>query len=117
MLWQFEALLGLAAFMLAGLASMFGASRHHSDLAHGADFAEAAQERRGVLQVLRRFSENRQVHKSGSLVNGGWLRLGCDQRGMPFSIPVGYESGVATRSCSARSAPGRPSARRGSPAG
>jgi conjugal transfer pilus assembly protein TraD len=96
LLWPFGALLGLAAFVLAGLASILGASWHHSDLAHGADFAEAAQERLGIFQALRRASENRQLHKSGSWVNGGWLRLGRDQRGMPFSIPVGYESGCHT---------------------
>jgi type IV secretory pathway TraG/TraD family ATPase VirD4 len=96
LLWQINDLLGLACVGVAGLGSLLGASWHYSDLAHGADYAEAAHRRIGILQVLRRTSENKTVRRTGSWVNGGWLRLGCDERGMPFSIPVGYESGCHT---------------------
>jgi hypothetical protein len=95
-LWRIDPLFGFASFMVAGLGSLLGASWHHTDLAHGADYAEAAHARLGVFQALRGASANRRVRRSGSWVDGGWLRLGRDQRGMPFCIPVGYESGCHT---------------------
>jgi conjugal transfer pilus assembly protein TraD len=96
LLWKIDNLFGLASYGVAGLASMLGASWHHSDLAHGADYAEAAHERLGILQALRRAGAERRVRRAGSWIDGGWLRLGRDRRGMPASIPVGYESGCHT---------------------
>ena len=89
MLWQIDSLLGLGCLAVAGLGYLLGASWHQSDLAHGADYAEAANARLGVFQALRRFDETLSTRR---WVNGEWLRIGRDERGMPFSIPTGYES-------------------------
>jgi conjugal transfer pilus assembly protein TraD len=87
--------LGLWCLAVALLAALLGAVWHHSDLAHGADFAEAAHARLGLLQATRGAFARRRARTRG-WVSGGWLRLGHDERGMPVSIPVGYESGCHT---------------------
>jgi hypothetical protein len=77
------------------LAFVLGAHWHHEDLEHGADFAEAARARLGILALLRR-RVRRQALKREGWVSGGALVVGEDAQGLPVSIPVGYESGSHT---------------------
>jgi len=77
------------------LACVLGAHWHHEDLEHGADFAEAARARRGIVAMLRR-RIRRQALKREGWVSAGALVVGEDERGLPVSIPVGYESGSHT---------------------
>jgi conjugal transfer pilus assembly protein TraD len=100
------ALLGLpATYLLLGdrpfalafygaclLAWMLGASWHRQDLDHGADYAEAARERLRIRDVLIRRLRRAAIRR-GSWITDGRLTLGEDARGMPVSMPVGYESG------------------------
>jgi hypothetical protein len=74
--WQIEGLLGVVAFMIAGLASLLGMGWHHSDIAYGADHAEAANARLGDLS-----------------------RVAVRQRGAPRAAdrPVGQRRVAATR--------------------
>jgi conjugal transfer pilus assembly protein TraD len=92
-LWQIDTLLGLAAFLIAGLASLLGMSWHHTDVMRGADHAEAAQARLGIRHWLQRTGEQR---RGEQWVQGEWLALGRDERGLSVSIPVGYHSGKHT---------------------
>jgi hypothetical protein len=85
------AVLGAASF----LACVLGASWHRSDLGHGADYAEAARARMGLTGWLRRRRHKRKVQRDG-WVSDGQLVVGRDERGLPVSIPVGYESGSHT---------------------
>jgi conjugal transfer pilus assembly protein TraD len=103
------ALLGLpATYVLVGhrlfalalygawlLAALLGASWHRQDLDHGADYAEAARERLRIRDVLIRALRRRAIQRGGWIKNGR-LMLGEDVRGMPVSIPVGYQSGKHT---------------------
>jgi conjugal transfer pilus assembly protein TraD len=77
------------------LACLLGASWHRSDLGHGADYAEAARARLGMIGLLRRRRHRRRVQRDG-WVSDGLLVVGRDQQGLPVSIPVGYESGSHT---------------------
>jgi hypothetical protein len=77
------------------LACLLGAAWHHEDLDHGADFAEAARARLGIGDAIRRHRHRREIEREG-WVKDGWLVLGEDRRGMPVSIPVGYQSGSHT---------------------
>jgi len=77
------------------LACALGASWHHQDLDRGADYAEAARGRLRVRDVLMRALRKRRVRREG-WINEGRLVLGEDGRGMPVSIPVGYDSGSHT---------------------
>ena len=92
-LWQIDTLLGLAAFTIAGLASLLGMSWHHTDVMRGADHAEAAHARLGIRHWLKRTGEQR---SGDPWVQGEWLVLGRDERGLSVSIPVGYYSGKHT---------------------
>jgi conjugal transfer pilus assembly protein TraD len=74
------------------LAASLGASWHRQDLDHGADYAEAARERLRIRDVLIRCLRRRTIRRGG-WIKDGRLVLGEDRRGMPVSIPVGYESG------------------------
>ncbi len=91
--WQLDTLLGLATFMIAGLASLLGMSWHHTDVMRGADHAEAAHARLGVRDWLQRTGEQR---RGEPWVQGEWLELGREERGLSVSIPVGYHSGKHT---------------------
>jgi conjugal transfer pilus assembly protein TraD len=94
-LWQANGLLGFTALCVFFLGCLLGASWHHNDIAHGADHAEIAHARLGVIQALRRRLQERHTREQG-WVNGSWLRLGRNERGLAVSIPVGYESGCHT---------------------
>jgi conjugal transfer pilus assembly protein TraD len=76
-------------------ACLLGASWHRSDRHFGADFADAADNRLGLLAAVRRRQHGRRVKRTG-WVRDGWLTVGRDRRGLPVSIPVGYESGCHT---------------------
>jgi conjugal transfer pilus assembly protein TraD len=92
---RLDGLLGFAGVLVSILGSILGASWHHADIANGADHAEIAHERLGLLQGLRRVLEYR-VDRGRGWVNGGWLRVGQSRQGLAVSIPVGYESGCHT---------------------
>jgi conjugal transfer pilus assembly protein TraD len=77
------------------LACLLGASWHRSDLSHGADYAETARARLGIIGLLRRRRHKRRVKRDG-WVSDGLLVVGRDEQGLPVSIPVGYESGSHT---------------------
>jgi conjugal transfer pilus assembly protein TraD len=74
------------------LACLLGAHWHHLDLAYGADHAEAAHSRLGIIDAARRWRQQRAIHRDG-WVQDGRLIVGRDAQAMPVSIPVGYESG------------------------
>jgi conjugal transfer pilus assembly protein TraD len=77
------------------LAWMLGASWHRQDLDHGADFAEAARMRLRVRDAITRALRRWRIKREGWIKNER-LVLGEDSRGMPVSIPIGYESGKHT---------------------
>jgi conjugal transfer pilus assembly protein TraD len=77
------------------LGCALGASWHHQDLDRGADYAEFARARLRIRDVFVRALRKRQVRREG-WINEGRLVLGEDERGMPVSIPVGYDSGSHT---------------------
>jgi conjugal transfer pilus assembly protein TraD len=77
------------------LACALGGHWHHLDLTYGADHAEAAHNRLGMLAAARRWSQRRAI-KHGGWIKDGRLIVGRDVRGMPVSIPVGYCSGSHT---------------------
>jgi hypothetical protein len=68
---------------------------HHDDLAHGADIAETARARVGIIGMIRRRHRLAAIKRDGWISNAG-LVVGRDERGLPVSIPVGYESGSHT---------------------
>ncbi len=91
-------LLGLASFLACGLASGLGAKWHQSDIVAGADHAEIARARIGVIEVLRdalgrEEAADRDRDGSGAWIRGKWLQIGRNRRGRAAWIPVGYESG------------------------
>jgi hypothetical protein len=93
--------LGLASFLACGLASGLGAKWHQSDIVAGADHAEIARGRLGVIEVLRdalsrEEASNRDRDGSGAWVRGKWLQIGRNRRGRAAWIPVGYQSGSHT---------------------
>jgi conjugal transfer pilus assembly protein TraD len=87
-----DRLFTLALYGACLLAALLGASWHRQDLDHGADYAEAARERLRVRDVLIRYLRRRAIGRRG-WIRDGHLTLGEDVRGIPVSIPVGYESG------------------------
>jgi conjugal transfer pilus assembly protein TraD len=94
-LFDGDRLAGLVLFAASALACMLGASWHRGDLAHGADFAEAARARLGMIGLLRRHLHRRRTARDG-WVSDGRLTVGRDEQGLPVTIPVGYESGSHT---------------------
>jgi conjugal transfer pilus assembly protein TraD len=108
LLSRVNGLLGPAGFIACGLACRLGAKWHHVDIAAGADHAEIAHARIGILEVLRDALHRRR--RAGSRghgdmtegrnehfwVRGEWLEIGRDRRGRAASIPVGFESGSHT---------------------
>jgi conjugal transfer pilus assembly protein TraD len=92
---RLDGLLGFAGVLVSVLGCVLGASWHHADIANGADHAEIAHERLGLLQGLRRVLERRREQTHG-WINNGWLRVGRSAQGRAVSVPVGYESGCHT---------------------
>jgi hypothetical protein len=79
----------------AAVACWIGASWQDSDIAHGADLAEAARARLEMLELLSRWNRRVAIRR-GLWVAGGRLVVGIDVREQPVSIPVGYTSGCHT---------------------
>jgi conjugal transfer pilus assembly protein TraD len=107
LLWRVNGLLGPAGFLACGLACRLGAKWHQADIAAGADHAEIAHARIGIVEVLRDALDRRRTAGTGdrdgdrgregrSWVRGEWLEIGRDGRGRTASIPVGFESGAHT---------------------
>jgi conjugal transfer pilus assembly protein TraD len=82
-------------FWGCALACALGAHWHHLDLTHGADLAELAHSRVGILAAYRRWSDQQAIRRDG-WVKDGRLIIGTDVQGMGVSIPVGYRSGSHT---------------------
>jgi conjugal transfer pilus assembly protein TraD len=107
--WTWASLGFPAALLLAGhdplvfwpvfwaclLACALGGHWHHLDLTYGADHAEAAHNRVGILAAARRWSQQRAIERDG-WIQDDRLIVGRDVQGMPVSIPVGYSSGSHT---------------------
>jgi DNA helicase HerA-like ATPase len=85
----------MVAWSMSPLACALGAAWHHSDIAHGADYAETACARVGIVGAVRRYSRRLAIKRQG-WVSDGRLVVGHDTQGMPVSIPVGYTSGCHT---------------------
>jgi hypothetical protein len=64
-------------------------------LAAGGDHAVIASARLGIGGVLERYQRRQQTAREGFLT-GEHLIVGRDERGLPVSMPVGYESGCHT---------------------
>jgi conjugal transfer pilus assembly protein TraD len=76
-------------------ACALGRRRHRQDLENGADHAEIARARLGIVGMLRR----RQAEVA--IKDHGWIRpdgliVGRDLQGMPVPIPIGFTSGSHT---------------------
>ena len=103
-------LLGLAGFRSCGLAGGVGAKWHRADIAAGADHAEIAHARVGIVEVLRGALDRhwRDIGRGNGdgdwdggredcfQVRGEWLEVGCDRRGRAAWIPAGLRSGSHT---------------------
>jgi type IV secretory pathway TraG/TraD family ATPase VirD4 len=77
------------------LACALGSHWHHLDLTYGADHAEAAHNRLGIIGAVRRWNRAQAIKRDG-WIQDGRLIVGRDIQGMPVSIPVGYTSGSHT---------------------
>jgi hypothetical protein len=95
LLFPNERLAGCVLGAASLLACVLGASWHRGDLGHGADLAEAARARMGMISLLRRHLHWRRTERDG-WVRDGRLTVGRDEQGLPITIPVGYESGSHT---------------------
>lgn len=101
-------LLGPAGLLACGLACCLGAKWHQADLAAGADHAETAHARLGIVDVLRDALDRHR--RTGGLgigdgdggragpvwLRGAWLEVGRDRRGRAAWIPAGARSGSHT---------------------
>jgi len=85
----------IAAWATALLACVIGARWHHEDVSQGADFAEAAHQRLGMLAMFRRRLDRRRIARRG-WIHDGRLTVGQDARGRPVAIPAGDKSGCHT---------------------
>ncbi len=88
-------LLGFVVSGVSVLACMHGARWHHLDLTYGADHAEVARDRLGIIAVIRRWTQQHGI-KRGGWIHDGRLVVGRDRKGMAVAIPVGYASGSHT---------------------
>lgn len=95
LLWTWMFGVAVVVLLVCGLASILGARWHHTDLVHGADYAEDALNRRGVFETVRHRHHARRLREQRWIRNG-WLAVGRDGRGRTISMPVGYESGHHT---------------------
>lgn len=87
-----DAFAGFAIGAGSLLACWLGARWHHEDRHHGGDLGEAASRRVGMVAAIGRIRRHRQMRR-GRWVRDGRLIVGRDERRLPVSIPVGYESG------------------------
>lgn len=93
--------LGVAGFSASVLAAVLGARRQQAELAAGADLAERAEGRLGVLRALRRALERcvelvagRDACGGGrDWLRGGWLEIGRGEDGRRRYVPAGGVSG------------------------
>ncbi len=76
-------------------ACALGARWHREDLEHGADRAQHAHARLGIVAMIRRRQSEVRIKRDG-WISDGQLVVGRDEQGMPVSIPVGYGSGSHT---------------------
>ncbi len=76
-------------------ACALGLRWHREDLEHGADHAEIANARLGIVGMIRRRQSEVRIKRDG-WISDGQLVVGRDERGLPASIPVGYGSGSHT---------------------
>jgi hypothetical protein len=90
-----QPLIAVPIFAASLLACVLGAHWHHEDLDHGADFAEAARRRLGLVGMIRR-RQRTQAVKDDGWASDGLLVIGRDEQGMPVSMPLGYSSGSHT---------------------
>jgi len=101
---KFDGLLGLAGFLACAVACRQGAKHHQADIAAGADHAETARNRLGLIEALQGVLERGSARDGGSgeavegasWVRRGWVEVGRDQRSRPVCIPVGFQSGSHT---------------------
>jgi conjugal transfer pilus assembly protein TraD len=94
-------LLGPAGFLACGLACALGAKWHRADIAAGADYAEIARARIGIVEVLRDAFDRLSRAGGGGWdsrvwVRDEWLEVGHDERGRAAWIPAGLHSGSHT---------------------
>lgn len=82
-------------FWACALACALGAHWHHTDVLRGADQAEIAHSRVGVLDAARRWSHLQAIKREG-WIRDGRLVVGRDIKGLPVTVPVGFESGSHT---------------------
>jgi conjugal transfer pilus assembly protein TraD len=82
-------------WLAAVRACFIGGHWHREDLEHGADRAEIARARLGVRDLIARRRHERAIARDG-WIKDGRLAVGREQRGLPVSIPVGYDSGSHT---------------------
>jgi conjugal transfer pilus assembly protein TraD len=82
-------------FWACALACAIGWNWHHRDIQEGADHAEMARNRLGMVAAVRRWRERQAIRRDGWIKNGR-LVVGRDVRGLAVSIPVGYSSGSHT---------------------
>jgi conjugal transfer pilus assembly protein TraD len=82
-------------FWVCLLACAMGWQWHRWDLTYGADHAELAHSRLGVLGAVRRWSERQAIKRDG-WIKGERLIIGSDVKGLAVSVPFGYTSGSHT---------------------
>lgn len=90
-----DPLLFWPVFIGCAFACAVGAHWHSLDVNIGADRAEAANGRIGILEVLRRWDQASAVKRNGWIKNGR-LIVGRDSKGGNVTIPVGNLSGSHT---------------------
>ncbi len=91
-LWLASWPVGLAVMGVSAYACSRGRRWHRMDLDVGGDHAAIAQARLGVGDLMERRSARQRIEQDG-WVGAGKLVVGRDERDMPVSIPVGYDSG------------------------
>ena len=91
-LWLASWPVGLAVMGASAYACSRGRRWRRMDLDVGGDHAAIAQARLGVGDLMERRSARQRIEQDG-WVGAGKLVVGRDERDMPVSIPVGYDSG------------------------
>jgi hypothetical protein len=76
-------------------ACALGRRWHRQDLENGADHAELARGRLGIVGMLRRRQAEVAIKDHGWIRDDG-LIVGRDEQGMPAPIPIGFTSGSHT---------------------
>jgi conjugal transfer pilus assembly protein TraD len=88
-------LIGLPVWAAALYACALGRRWHREDLERGADYAETARARLGIVGLIRRRLAEVAIKDHG-WIRDGRLIVGRDEHGMPVSISVGGISGSHT---------------------